>query len=380
MTLAASSATMPAAVAPPAAMRQSHALEQNMENPATQFVIIGGGLAGCECALALARAGIASTLFEQKPEAFSPAHVSEGLGELVCSNSFRSNDVQGSGVGLLKQEMRELGSEVMAVAETCSVPAGKALAVDRELFSARLTARVEAEPLITLVRRQIASLDDPALEGKTVIVAAGPLVSENLAASLASVISGDDGPSRLYFYDAIAPIVRADSVDMSIAFRGSRYGNDAAEEIAESYDNLMDMYYKNGSADGPDGNPGEGVRNLFDGDKNTKYCLDVRGKIEVTFELNQAHAVEAYMFRTGNDTMEYSSRNPDSWELYGRSSASDEWTLIHEVKNGEENMDATNHIWYGFEVEDPKEYKYYKFVFRENGIIQLSEIRLLGEE
>ena len=103
-----------------------------MESPANQFVIIGGGLAGCECALALARAGIASTIYEQKPEAFSPAHVSEGLGELVCSNSFRSNDVQGSGVGLLKQEMRELGSEVMAIAETCSVPAGKALAVDRD--------------------------------------------------------------------------------------------------------------------------------------------------------------------------------------------------------------------------------------------------------
>ncbi len=198
-----------------------------MDTPATQFVIIGGGLAGCECALALARAGIASTIYEQKPEAFSPAHVSEGLGELVCSNSFRSNDVQGSGVGLLKQEMRELGSEIMAIAETCAVPAGKALAVDREIFSQRLTQRVEEEPLITLVRRQIASLDDPALEGRTVILAAGPLVSENLAASLAEVISADGGPSRLYFYDAIAPIVRADSVDMSIAFRGSRYGNDA---------------------------------------------------------------------------------------------------------------------------------------------------------
>ena len=156
-------------------------------------------------------------------------------------------------------------------------------------------------------------------------------------------------------------------------------GNDATKEIAAKYDDLA-MYIKANSADGPDGNPGEGVKNLFDEDKNTKYCLDVPGKLEVTFELNQAHAVQAYMFRTGNDTMEYSSRNPDSWKLYGRSSDSDEWTLIHEVKNGEENMGPTNHIWYGFEVEDPKEYKYYKFVFRENGIVQLSEIRLLGEE
>ena len=152
-----------------------------MDTSTPAFVIIGGGLAGCECALALARAGLACTLYEQKPEVFSPAHVSPLLGELVCSNSFRSNDAQGSGVGLLKEEMRKLGSAVMAAAETCSVPAGKALAVDRTLFSEALTRRVEEEPLITLVRRQIPSLDAPELEGKTVIVAAGPLASENLA-------------------------------------------------------------------------------------------------------------------------------------------------------------------------------------------------------
>ena len=197
----------------------------DMSTPA--FVIIGGGLAGCECAFALARAHLPCTLYEQKPEAFSPAHTSPLLGELVCSNSFRSNDAQGSGVGLLKEEMRDLSSVTMDIAKTCSVPAGKALAVDRELFSRELTRRVEEEPLITLVRRQIPDLDAPELEGKTVIVAAGPLISENLAASLSAVISPEDGPGRLYFYDAIAPIVRADSVDMSIAFRGSRYGNDA---------------------------------------------------------------------------------------------------------------------------------------------------------
>ena len=156
-------------------------------------------------------------------------------------------------------------------------------------------------------------------------------------------------------------------------------GNDATEEIVAKYDNLA-QYLDADSADGPDGNPNEGVLNLFDADQNTKYCLDVRGKIEVTFELNQAHAIEAYLFRTANDTMAYSSRNPDSWELYGRSSASDEWTLVHEVKDGEKHMGPTNYLWYGFEVENPKEYKYYKFVFRENGIIQLSEIRLLGKE
>ena len=159
----------------------------------------------------------------------------------------------------------------------------------------------------------------------------------------------------------------------------SSYGNDAAEEIAENYDNLMDMYYKSGSAEGPKGNPGEGVRNLFDGDKNSKYCLEVPGEIEVTFELKRAQPVEAYMFRTGNDTRDYASRNPDSWAFYGRSKTSEEWTLIDEVEDGEENMGPTNQLWYGFEVENPVAYKYYKFVFRENGIMQLSEIRLLGE-
>ena len=198
-----------------------------MDTSTPAFVIIGAGLAGCECALALARADLPCTLYEQKPEVFSPAHTSPLLGELVCSNSFRSNDAQGSGVGLLKEEMRKLHSATMAIAGQCSVPAGKALAVDRTLFSEALTRMVEEEPLITLIRRQIPALDAPELEGRTVVVAAGPLISENLAASLADAISGDGENPRLYFYDAIAPIVRADSVDMSIAFRGSRYGNDA---------------------------------------------------------------------------------------------------------------------------------------------------------
>jgi len=159
--------------------------------------------------------------------------VSPSLGELVCSNSFRSDDAQGSGVGLLKQEMRELGSVVMDTARECSVPAGKALAVDRVLFSEKLTRRVEENPLITLIRRQITGLQAPELEGKTVILAAGPLVSENLASSLAEFISEKNGADRLYFYDAIAPIVHADSIDMNIAFRGSRYGNDAPPSYSD---------------------------------------------------------------------------------------------------------------------------------------------------
>ncbi|WP_428562893.1 MAG: methylenetetrahydrofolate--tRNA-(uracil(54)-C(5))-methyltransferase (FADH(2)-oxidizing) TrmFO [Solidesulfovibrio sp. DCME] len=183
------------------------------------IAIIGGGLAGCECALALARAGVASTLFECKPAVYSPAHVSPNLAELVCSNSLRSDEPV-TAVGLLKVEMAELGSAVIAVARETAVPAGKALAVDRELFSAAMTARVEAEPLVTLVRREVMSLSDPALDGfEAVVVAAGPLASERLAASLGEAIGGES----LYFYDAIAPIVATDSVDMAQAFWASRW-------------------------------------------------------------------------------------------------------------------------------------------------------------
>ena len=185
-----------------------------------RVVIVGAGLAGCECALQLARRGIAVTLFEQKPEAYSPAHTMPQLAELVCSNSLRSDELA-SGVGLIKQELRELGSALMGVADATRVPAGKALAVDRDLFSGQVTALVESEPGITLIRRPVPDLDDPLLEGyDRVVIAAGPLASETLSASIAKAV----GAEHLYFYDAIAPIVAADSIDMSIAFWGSRYG------------------------------------------------------------------------------------------------------------------------------------------------------------
>ena len=189
------------------------------------YAVIGGGLAGCECALRLARAGLQVTLFEQKPEFRSPAHVNDGLAELVCSNSLRSDELT-SGIGLLKAEMRELGSDFMELADAHRVPAGKALAVDREAFSAAMTQRVMSTPGITLVHRQITSLDDPALDGfETVVLAAGPMASENLSASLAEVVGGD----HCYFYDAIAPIVWTHSLNMDIVFRASRYGQEKGE-------------------------------------------------------------------------------------------------------------------------------------------------------
>ena len=187
-------------------------------------VIIGAGLAGCECAAALAAHGIPVILHEMKPEVFSPAHTSAAFAELVCSNSFRSNDTE-SAVGLLKQEMRELGSLTMTVAEETKVPAGKALAVDRERFSETMTQRITAMPEITVVQREVTSLQDPAsltpdgTHPRAVIVAAGPLASDALSHSLATLT----GSESLYFYDAIAPIILTESVNMDIAFWGARY-------------------------------------------------------------------------------------------------------------------------------------------------------------
>ncbi len=181
--------------------------------------IVGGGLAGCECAHKLSQAGIAVTLFEMKPHRYSAAHNEPELGELVCSNSLRSDEPE-AGVGVLKQEMRILGSLVLQVAKETQVPAGKALAVDRTLFRKAMTRAMEKSPEINVIRREIMSLDDPVLAPfDVVIIAAGPLASESLSTSLAETL----GASHLYFYDAIAPIIQADSVNMDKAFWGSRY-------------------------------------------------------------------------------------------------------------------------------------------------------------
>lgn len=187
----------------------------------TDFAIVGAGLAGCECALSLARAGFLVSLFEQKPQFHSPAHVASGVAELVCSNSLRSDEPT-SGVGLLKAEMRRLGSQFMAAADACRVPADRALAVDREAFSRDMGARLAAEPRIQLVSRQIQALDEPVMREagpKGIIIAAGPLAADSLAASLAKAT----GVTHCYFYDAIAPIVWTDSLDMGIVFRASRH-------------------------------------------------------------------------------------------------------------------------------------------------------------
>jgi len=178
------------------------------------LAVVGGGLAGCEAAWQAALRGIEVTLYEMKPVRFSPAHQSEGLAELVCSNSLRSN-VPLNAVGLLKEEMRRLGSLVMAAADESAIPAGRALAVDREAFSRRITETIESHPRIEIRREVVESIPAAA----RVILATGPLTACELARELRQIL----GDEHLYFYDAQAPILYADSIDREVVFRASRY-------------------------------------------------------------------------------------------------------------------------------------------------------------
>ncbi len=179
----------------------------------SNVVVIGAGLAGCEAAWQLSGFGVDVTLYEQKPKEFSPAHSSESFAELVCSNSLRAEGLQ-SAAGLLKEEMRVLGSLVMQAADATRVPAGKALAVDRNAFSQYITGAVSENKSITVKREKIDSIP----EGPA-IIAVGPLASEPLASEISKAAGG-----MLSFYDAAAPIVTAESVDSGKVFWASRYG------------------------------------------------------------------------------------------------------------------------------------------------------------
>ncbi len=183
--------------------------------PQFDLEVIGGGLAGCEAAWRAANQGLTVRLWEMKPERFSPAHKFPGLAELVCSNSLRADKPENA-VGLLKEEMRRLGSIVLAAADQTRVPAGGALAVDRERFSRLITRLIEEHPLIELVRREVKQW--PAGEAP-VVVAAGPLISEALTALLSSLT----GAPYLHFYDALAPIVTDESLDKTRVYPANRY-------------------------------------------------------------------------------------------------------------------------------------------------------------
>ena len=199
------------------------------------LTVIGGGLAGSEAAWQAAERDVSVSLYEMRPHEMTPAHVGDRLAELVCSNSLGS-DLPDRAAGLLKAELRYLDSMVMASADATRVPAGGALAVDREQFSALVTHHIETHRRIRIVREQMTEIPDG-----PVVVATGPLTSDRLAQAIASLA----GLKHLYFYDALAPIVAADSVDMSIAFRASRYGRGGADYVncplnQAEYDRLVD--------------------------------------------------------------------------------------------------------------------------------------------
>ncbi len=179
--------------------------------------VIGGGLAGSEAAWQIAEAGVPVVLHEMRPVRRTDAHQTDGLAELVCSNSFRADDWTGNAVGLLHAEMRRLGSIIMSAGDAHQVPAGGALAVDRDGFSQAVTARLEAHPNVTIAREEIAGL--PPADWDSVVVATGPLTSPALADAVLELT----GEGQLSFFDAIAPIVNFETIDMDVAWRQSRY-------------------------------------------------------------------------------------------------------------------------------------------------------------
>ena len=187
-----------------------------------RITVCGGGLAGCEAAWQAANRGVKVRLFEMKPKKFTPAHHSEGLCELVCSNSLRS-EVVTNAVGLLKEEMRRLGSLIMEAADATRVPAGSALAVDREKFSAYITEKIKNHPNIELIEKEVESVE----EGEITVIATGPLTSDGFAKYIEDML----GAESLHFFDAAAPIVDADTINTDVAFFASRYDKGDADYI-----------------------------------------------------------------------------------------------------------------------------------------------------
>ena len=190
------------------------------------ITVIGGGLAGCEAAYQIAKRGIKVKLYEMKPKEFSPAHSSENLAEIVCSNSFKSNSITNA-CGLLKEELRNLDSLLIKIADETSLPAGQALAVDREEFSKKVTKSIEKNPNIEIIRKESTKIDE---NNEITIIATGPLTSDKMSSQIIKLT----GKEHLAFYDAAAPIIEKESINFNIAFYGDRYG----KEADSSYINL----------------------------------------------------------------------------------------------------------------------------------------------
>ncbi len=204
-----------------------------------ELIVVGGGLAGCEAAWQAAQRGIRVYLYEMRPLVNTGAHVTDRLAELVCSNSLGANQID-RGTGLLLSELRTLVSLLIRCADESALPAGRALAVDREVFAEKVTQTILSHPKITVIREEIKKLPET-----TAVVASGPLTSESLSASIANFL----GLSNLFFYDAISPIVEADTIDMNVAFRASRYDQEEGDYIncpmnREEYENFVEELVK----------------------------------------------------------------------------------------------------------------------------------------
>ena len=213
-----------------------------------EIIVIGGGLAGCEATYQIAKRGIKVKLYEMKPDRFSPAHTNKNLAEIVCSNSFKSN-LHTNACGLLKEELRKLDSLLIEIADETSVPAGQALAIDREEFAKKVTKKLEQMENVTIERTEVGegliSLKELAKDS-IVIIATGPLTSDNLSKEILEITGQED----MHFYDAAAPIISKDSIDMNIAFYGNRYEQErpkdmdieewknSAKDVDKSYINL----------------------------------------------------------------------------------------------------------------------------------------------
>ena len=200
------------------------------------ITIIGGGLAGSEAAYQIAKRGIKVKLYEMKPDKFTEAHSNKNLAEIVCSNSFKSN-LHTNACGLLKEELRKLDSLLIRIADETQIPAGQALAVDRELFAQKVTEELEKNPLIEIIHQEVTEIERIAEKG-IVIIATGPLTSEGLSKEI-SKITGED---KLHFYDAAAPIVTKESIDFNIAFFGNRYEQEKGKD--ETIDDWKERLHK----------------------------------------------------------------------------------------------------------------------------------------
>ncbi len=252
--------------------------------------IIGGGLAGSEAALQLAEAGYEVKLYEMRPQKQTEAHQSGLLAELVCSNSLKSTRLD-TGSGLLKEEMRFLGSKLLPIAESCRVPAGHALAVDREIFASEVTRLIETEPRITVIREEVSEL----LEGK-VILATGPLTSEPLMRHLKNLLGAD----HLFFFDAIAPILDADSIDREIVYAKARYDKGDPDYLNCAFD--REEYYAFVDA-------------LLEGEKHTAHEFENEFFSSDKFNFYENCTPIEELARRGKDTLRHGVMRPMGLEI-----------------------------------------------------------------